>query len=52
MTNIEAKIAGLEARLHRLSVNKKVNGGVRRKIEREIRNLKKLLDTEQTETTK
>lgn len=46
MTNLEAKIAGLESRLHRLTVNGKENLGVRRRIEREIRNLKKQLEEE------
>lgn len=43
MTIIEAKIAGFEARLHRLCVNGKDNYGVRRKIERQIRILQKEL---------
>ena len=44
MTTIEAKIAELETRLHRLTVNGKDNYGVRRKIERQIRTLRKLSD--------
>lgn len=41
MTAIEAKIAGLEARLHRLNESTKDNEGVKRRIERELRNLRK-----------
>lgn len=52
MTNLEAKISGLESRLHRLSVNGKENFEVRRKIEREIRGLKKKLEAELAQTSK
>jgi uncharacterized protein YigA (DUF484 family) len=51
MTNLEAKIAGLESRLHRLSVNGKENSGVRRRIEREIRNLQKKQNENQNTDT-
>lgn len=47
MTTLEAKIGALEARLHRLYVNGEENAGVRRKIERQIRDLKKQLEKEQ-----
>lgn len=44
--NIEARIVLLESRLHRLSTRKdRENAGVCRKINREIRNLKKKLQT-------
>lgn len=46
MTNYEAKIARLESRYHRLSVNGKENSGVRRRIAREIRNLKQKKEAE------
>lgn len=52
MTNLEAKIAGLESRLHRLSVSGEDNQGIRRKIEREIRDLKKKLEAELAQTSK
>ena len=48
MNNLEAKIAGLESRLHRLSVSGEDNQGIRRKIEREIRDLKKKLEENQS----
>lgn len=41
MTTVEAKIAGLEARLHRMNESSKDNSGVQRKVERELRNLRK-----------
>ncbi len=44
--DISAKIAFLENRLHRLSARTdRDNAGVRRRISREIRNLKKKLQT-------
>lgn len=45
--NISTRIAFLESRLHRLSQRKnRDNAGVRRKINREISNLKKKLSDE------
>lgn len=41
MTALEAKLSALESRLHRLNESSKENGGVKRKVEREIRNVKK-----------
>lgn len=45
MTSDEAKLSALEARLHRLNESGKETGGVKRRVEREIRNLKKQIKT-------
>lgn len=41
LTSLEAKLSALESRLHRMNESGKENGGARRKVEREIRNIKK-----------
>lgn len=43
MVDLKNKLVQLEARLHRLNENGKVNDGAKRRIEREIRNIKKQL---------
>ena len=39
------RLQGLEQRLHRLSVRDRQNAGVRRKIQRQIRNLKRRMNS-------
>ena len=41
MTYLEVKLSALETRLHRMNQNGKENAGAKRKVEREIRNIKK-----------
>lgn len=41
MTYLEVKLSALETRLHRMNESKKENAGAKRKVEREMRNIKK-----------